>query len=154
MEASSTFWSKVQRSAHPTGCWLWSGATVNGYGNVWFEGRAHMAHRVAWLLSRGDIPPRHRVGQSCRNRLCVRPEHLVTGTASQLWSLRSERNGERGEALPRPEEIHHIQTLYFHEKRSIASLGREFGMHPAAIDRILQLPMCGELETSDRESSS
>lgn len=158
LETGGTFWNKVRKSEEPDGCWAWTASTVNGYGYAWFEGRSHLAHRVAWLLIHGPIPPKHRVAQSCRNRLCVRPEHLVTGTAAQLakeWKGGGHRHPRKHarDVLPSDEEIHRIQVLYFHDKRSMASLGREFGLTPRTIDYILKLPMWGELDVN-RESAA
>lgn len=75
-KAAERFWAKVARS---TRCWVWRASLdQNGYGNVWWNGRVHRAHRVAWELEHGEPPPADkRVIQSCGNRGCVRPEHLV-----------------------------------------------------------------------------
>lgn len=74
IRVSSRFWRKVDRSAE---CWLWLGARTNaGYGALSVGGKCVGAHRVAWLLSRGELPEGQRVTHLCGNRSCVRPEHL------------------------------------------------------------------------------
>ena len=40
------------------------------------------AHRVAWVLQRGPIPPAHCVLHRCDNPGCVRGSHLFLGTVA------------------------------------------------------------------------
>lgn len=40
------FWRYVDRRG-PDECWDWTGATRDGYGRVWADGRMATAHRVA-----------------------------------------------------------------------------------------------------------
>ena len=69
-------WAKVDKAA-PDGCWLWTGATKNGYGAVYVgAGRSEPAHRVAYQLLVGPIPVGLVLDHLCRNRRCVNPEHL------------------------------------------------------------------------------
>jgi endogenous inhibitor of DNA gyrase (YacG/DUF329 family) len=78
------FWEKVNMSGE---CWLWlAGCNASGYG--WFrtsglQGRAVLAHRVAWELTNGPIPDGVELCHNCPggdNPLCVRPDHLWLGT--------------------------------------------------------------------------
>lgn len=68
------FWGKVKKGP---GCWLWQASRdESGYGQVFAEGKTHKAHRLAWLLEHGNIPPGARITQRCGNRDCCRPDHL------------------------------------------------------------------------------
>lgn len=63
------------------GCWLWQGSKVgNGYGSIYFNGKKELAHRVSWILYRGQIPEGHQVLHECDTPPCVNPWHLFTGT--------------------------------------------------------------------------
>lgn len=60
-----------------SGCWLWTSEVgAGGYGRVWFERRAAMAHRVVYELTVGPIPVRLTLDHLCRVRNCVNPSHL------------------------------------------------------------------------------
>ena len=71
------FYSKTR----PGPCLEWT-ASKNHSGYGWFslEGRAWLAHRVAWILERGPIPDGLCVLHTCDNPSCVAIDHLWLGT--------------------------------------------------------------------------
>lgn len=71
------FWSHVTIPGDKSSCWEWSGATSSGYGKFWVSrGKNAAAHRVAYELLVGEIPPGMVLDHLCRNRSCVFFEHL------------------------------------------------------------------------------
>lgn len=75
-KAATRFWSLVPEMP-ADGCWLWRGPTKpSGYGTFNALGLAAVAHRVAYELSQGPIPAGLEIDHLCRNRACVRPDHL------------------------------------------------------------------------------
>lgn len=65
-----------------TGCWLWTSIDDGRgvYGRFWYGDRIIGAHRAAWLLFRGEIPPALDVLHRCDTPPCVNPAHLFLGT--------------------------------------------------------------------------
>lgn len=73
-----------------TGCVNWVGhINTDGYGTLCSKGRRARAHRVAYELARGPIPPGLVIDHLCRNRACCNPEHLEPVT-SRVNILRGE----------------------------------------------------------------
>lgn len=70
------FWDKVVPEPN-TGCWLWTGALDgHGYGQLRVDGRAHLAHRLAYRAARGAHPPGLELDHLCRTPLCSNPHHM------------------------------------------------------------------------------
>lgn len=74
------FWNFVDKTET---CWFWTGGTSRGYGRFWLAGRTPQAHRVAFEDAHGPIPVRMVLDHLCRNRNCVRPDHLEVVTPGE-----------------------------------------------------------------------
>lgn len=64
-----------------TGCWNWTGPTSGGgrgggYPRMCLDGQTVAVHRVIFTHFYGFIPGKKQIDHTCRNRLCVNPEHL------------------------------------------------------------------------------
>lgn len=58
-------------------CWVWTAYTDQGYGRLGIQSEAGLyAHRVSYEESVGPIPEGMHLDHLCRNRACVRPDHL------------------------------------------------------------------------------
>lgn len=76
------FWQYVEKSA---GCWLWRGAVSQGYGIFveYPQKKMWRAHRFAYIATLGPIPEGMALDHLCRNRACVRPDHLEVVTVAE-----------------------------------------------------------------------
>lgn len=76
------FFSKVEKRG-ASECWVWKGhvryRNIGGYGIIVMNGKRHRAARVAYAIAKGVDPTEIRgmVKHTCRNTLCVKPDHLV-----------------------------------------------------------------------------
>lgn len=95
------FWASVQKT--PT-CWLWTGTTCNGYGQIAVcpAGRQvrFRAHRLSWLLHFGDLPDGLEVMHSCDEPRCCRPAHLQLGTHKENMADAAKKGRMRGRHVP------------------------------------------------------
>ena len=66
-------WNKVRKINKPNGCWLWIG---NKQCSISINRKYTQARRYVYLLTRGKINENLQVHNTCRNLLCVNPEHL------------------------------------------------------------------------------
>lgn len=82
----TNFWRRVNKT--DDGCWLWTGATIKGYGQVHIariDGKnvTWYAHRVAWHLDGRSLVEGLTLDHLCRTPLCVRPDHLEQVTIAE-----------------------------------------------------------------------
>jgi hypothetical protein len=77
------FWDHVEPSGD---CLVWTGAKVDGYGKLNRGGKYHLAHRYHWEHANGPVPDGLELDHTCRNRACVKLEHMepVTGKVNTL----------------------------------------------------------------------
>lgn len=62
-----------QRIREEGGCWIWQGRTAGGTPILEVSGERCTVRRIMW--NKGPRPS--HIGSTCRNRLCVRPYHLI-----------------------------------------------------------------------------
>lgn len=135
------FWRRVEKRPGDA-CWLWRGWTLHGYGKLglWREGRYRQfsAHRVAYMLTRGDIPDGMLVCHECDTPLCVRPDHLFVGTpAMNSADMRAKGRGpvglRNGNGKLSDADVADILAASAEPRQVLAD---RFGVHPSQISRV------------------
>lgn len=78
---------KINKEANEEDCWIWEGwNSGNGYGKVKVDGKACMAHRVAYSILVGPVPPFHVLDhrkEVCTSRACINPLHMEPVTVKE-----------------------------------------------------------------------
>lgn len=69
----------------PDECWPWRGVIDNRL--VKYKGKS--ASRVVYAKLRGPIPVDHILERTCRNHLCVNPDHMEAITRSAATARRN-----------------------------------------------------------------
>ena len=89
-----------------TGCWEFTGyRDRDGYGRIQWRGKhAYLAHRAAYEIAYGSIPPGMTVDHLCNNRSCIRYEHLEAVSHEEDVRRAVERRTHCGNGHPWVEE--------------------------------------------------
>ena len=140
-EFLARFWAKIDRADDPDACWNWTAAfTKEGYGQMWRNGRYHVASRVSFELAYGPFPDDLKVCHTCDNPPCVNPRHLFLGT--HLDNMRDMANKKRaahheghGSHKLTEADVSNIRALLSQgaEQRAIARL---YGVCDATVSNI------------------
>jgi|SRR5918996_4638050 hypothetical protein len=126
------FMTRVEIDAE-SGCWIWK--TTQRYGLFWVAGRNVLAHRVAYELFIGSIPPKMQVDHECEVTVCVNPMHLRLATPQQ-----NTRASSRSPAGMNARKTHCKRGHAFDEANTY--------VHPRR--GIRQCRQCGRDEARDR----
>jgi hypothetical protein len=147
---SERFWPKAD-VGHSDDCWEWQAARDElGYGFFRMTSGENMwkAHRAAWVLIHGLIPPGLIVCHHCDNPPCVNPSHLFLGTPQDNVDDRVRKGRSSrlishfGETSPKA-KLTAAQVAEIRERYSAGGvyqreLGEEFGVDQTQIGRIVR----------------
>lgn len=88
------FFAKIRKD---DGCWEWTGSVDRtGYGKINVGGTLVPSHKVSYEIHIGPMPMDCLVRQTCNNRACVNPGHLVLWSATERTVARQyDEDGNR-----------------------------------------------------------
>lgn len=174
---TTRFWAKVRKD--PDGCWIWTAsATGTGfkYGQVMWRARyatPQKAHRVAWILTNGDIPDNLKVLHKCDVPLCVNPNHLFLGTQAENL-IDARMKGRLRPTGPRTATLTYEDRVAIYlapaARGVVMALAREYGVTKSCISlirrgrfagvpaltpvRFVQVPIRGDLHVGQLTTPS
>jgi len=143
-------WERVDKSAGPDGCWLWTGSSCSlGYGHIGAKPRftTVLVHRIVYELTYGDVPDSIKILHRCDNPRCCNPAHLFPGTLGENNKDRSSKGRTRnavGESNPlaklTDEQVNTIRTRYVRNSRTdgLAQLSLDYGVSGTRISMIVR----------------
>lgn len=137
LDPIARFWSHVDITDF-LDCWLWTGCTRSmKRGFINWHGRREYSHRVAYLLTYGEIPEGMCVCHKCDNPQCVNPNHLFLGTKADNTHDMLRKGRQGGNSVCKG-EAHHNSKLTDSDVKEIRRLakcgvrhtdiGRQFGV--------------------------
>jgi len=97
-----------------SGCWIWTKSlNFDGYGQARYRRKNIAAHRLSYIIYKGDIPEGLLVCHDCDNPACVNPTHLEIGTQKKNMRDCLARGRYRGAAQKlRPQDYAEIARIY------------------------------------------
>jgi hypothetical protein len=117
------------------GCWQWTSTVRKPYkkysyanGEIVRHKVKYHAHRVSWLIHRGEIPNDMHVLHKCDNPLCVNPEHLYLGTHRNNMRDMSIRNRAHWRKITNEQALE-IRA----SNETLKVLATKYGVHPSSI---------------------
>lgn len=133
-ERFEKFWSLVDKRG-PDECWNWKGAIGSGkngqrYGCFSCRSTVVLAHRFSWVIRYGKLPDKPYVCHRCDNPICVNPNHLFEGTATDNNHDCASKGRVRHYGRPKiaPEKVVEIRKLYAGGGFTYKSLGNHLGL--------------------------
>lgn len=139
------FWERIS-GLSITECWNWTASKKkDGYGQVKFEGRMQLSHRISYSLAIGKIPTGLKVLHHCDNPPCCNPFHFFLGTDADNSADKISKGRDRhavGSKVAQSKfteaQVLEIRASHVPYKNSANKIAKQLGVHKSSIEKILQ----------------
>ena len=140
------FWDSVNIIDDEDSCWDWKGHVDDkGYGKVTYLSKQWKSHRVAFTLSKGEIPEGMVVMHSCDRPSCNRPSHLSLGTMyDNVHDMLNKGRGNKpygekhGMAKLTESDVRRIRQLYSTGEYTMKKIGEMIGISPSSVGLVVR----------------
>lgn len=149
--------------ADDNGCRRWLRVTGEpageGYGQLSVAGHLEYAHRLAYRMSNGPIPPGAMVRHACDNRWCVASDHLSIGLAKDnvhdMFSRGRNRNGSETQThCKRGHEFTAENTERYRRQRVCRACAKARWLQKSAYKTYAANILCAQETREDRQYGS
>lgn len=126
----------------PNRCILFAGSLgSNGYGQLNISKHPTPTHRIAWVISNGQIPEHLCVCHTCDNKACVNVNHLFLGTksdnAKDMVSKNRSASGElHSQSKITRQQANIIYNLANEKKMKQSEIAKMFGIDRSQVSNI------------------
>ena len=121
-----------------TGCYEWTrNINSRGYGQFWYKGKMHLAHRAMYEVHNNKIPKGLVIRHSCDNPKCCNPNHLIVGSHKENMKDMVDRKRQakginNGRSKITPEIVNEIRM----SSDTQINLAKKFGISQSQVGRI------------------
>ncbi len=161
------FLSKLKTS--DSGCWIWCGCgSSRGYGKTTIASKDIRAHRLSWMIFKGEIPDGLFVCHQCDNPSCCNPSHLFLGTQAEnvidkvtkgrqakgdthyarLHPERLARGTSHGMSKLDEDKVRQIRLEYTGTRGELGMLAKKYGVAKATVHQVVRGRLWSHVLTS------
>lgn len=126
-------------------CWVWNASKAGkGYGQIKIPKTRKQvyAHRLSYMIYKGEITEGLDVCHTCDNPSCVRPSHLFLGTRKDnLQDMKSKdrhlKGSKNNQSILTDEKVRQIHKMHL-SGLSQMKIAKSFGVSQGTIWKILK----------------
>lgn len=127
-------------------CWRWTKTICkSGYGQISYRSSREYAHRVSYIVHKGEIPDGLHVCHTCDNKWCVNPDHLWVGTQkdnAQDMVMKNRKitvfGEENGKSKLTKNDVLEIRKSYKKGIKGYPQIAKQFSISTSTVQAIIE----------------
>lgn len=117
-----------------SGCWLWiKSVDTKGYAQISVNGKNELAHRVSWVINKGDIFGDLCVLHKCDIPSCINPDHLFLGSHDENMKDMKKKGRVKFYSKLSIEKVKEIREEYSRGGVSTRVLAKKYGLSKSGV---------------------